>query len=185
MRINMQSGWVHYLVGLCVNLAFLGVLLVGDASYRNLQLPEGQYVNNKNDASRSDVMAYVGLARNYREHGVFGVGSEPTDYRVVGYPAFLAAMMVGFGEHWVLGAYLVQALLLAGIYPALLVIGKVLFRGRHHGLGAMLCFCLVSGTYFARTPIFTSDLLFTGCFLGGICFGMLAVARQSWVCLGV
>lgn len=179
-RINLESGVVQYIVGLAVNLGFLLLLLSLDSTYRNLQVPEGQFVNNKNDVSRSDLMAYVGPARNYLTYGVIGNGPNPTDYRVVGYHAFLAATMWLFGPHWLTWTYFIQAGLFASIYPALLKIAQILFKGKHGTLKGVFAFSLVSTAYVAHMPAMYSDLFFTALFLVGLCFAMLSIVRQSW-----
>jgi len=177
-KINLSSLPLQYLVGLVVNIVFVVILLSTDVSYRNLQLPEGEYQNNI--WAGSDVMTYVRPARNYLNYGVFGRENVPDYHRTVGYPLYLALMMKLFGDSWHIWALFVQAILYASIYPALSKITQILFPEKPSLVVPAFCFFLISGAYFTRTPVLLTDLFFSVLFTIGVCFGLLSIVRQSW-----
>ena len=94
--INIESLTIQYFIGLAINIIFLIILLSTDTSYRNLQIPEGNYQDNLWRAS--DVMTYVSPARNFINYNVFGHEKVPDFHRTIGYPLFLSAIMMLFDK---------------------------------------------------------------------------------------
>jgi len=122
---KVSSPVVQYLIGASVNLLYVVILMTGDVSYRNIQLPEGIYADNL--WKGTDVLTYVGPARNFVHYGVFGSDTVPDHHRTIGYPLFLSILMVAFGHDWLIAAVFLQALLAAAIYPALCRLSAILF----------------------------------------------------------
>jgi hypothetical protein len=177
-KISLKSPVVQYVVGLAVNVAFVVILLSTDASYRNLQLPEGEYQGNIQTVG--DVMGYVRLARNYLTYGVFGWQDMPDYHRTVGYPLFLALSIKLFGNNWLFWVFFVQAALYACIYPALSKIVEILFPDNPSLVVPAFCFYLISGAYIVQVPALLTDTFFTVLFTVGLCFGLLSIVKQSW-----
>ncbi len=177
-KINLNSLALQYLIGLVVNIVFVLILLSTDVSYRNLQLPEGEYQDNL--WKGGDTISYVGPARNYLEYGVIGQGNVPDHARTIGYPLYLAVLMRLFGNNWLIWSFFIQATLYACVYPALSKIIQTLFPGKNSLIVPAFCFYLVSGAYFARTPVVLTDTFFAVLFTIGLCFGLLSIASQNW-----
>jgi hypothetical protein len=168
-----------YLLGVVWNLAFLATLAGFATSRRNLHPPEGQYAGNR--WSGTDVLTYVRPARELLASGIFSNdGVEPDYHRTVGYPAFLAVSMLAFGEHWLAGVLLAQALLFALAYPAVHSLAASLFPDQP-GVGrSALTFLFVAGTYWAQQSALLTDLMCAVCLNAGLACGLLAVLRRSW-----
>jgi hypothetical protein len=177
-KVSLKSPIVQYVIGLVVNVAFVVILLSTNASYRNLQLPEGDYQDNI--LNGSDVMTYVSPARNCLTYGVFGWGNMPDYHRTVGYPLFLALSMRMFGDSWLFWVFFVQAAFYACIYPALSKIAQILFPDNPSLVVPAFCFYLISGAYITQVPILLTDTFFTVLFTVGLCFGLLSIVKQSW-----
>ena len=178
-KFNLNSLMLQYLIGLAVNLVFLAILLNSDTAYRNVQLPEGEYLENA--FKGTDVGGYVRPARSYLESGVFSQRKGVPDYiRTIGFPLYLAMMMKLFGSNWLIWAFFAQAALYACIYPALSKIIQTLFPKNHSITTPVFCFCLCSGAYVTLLPAVLTDLFFTVFFTIGLCFGFLSIAKQSW-----
>ncbi len=121
-------GWprlllIQYLIGVSLNLAFVLVLLSSGSTWKNVQLPEGEYKDNI--MRGQDIMTYVNPARNFLDFGVFGAGIDPDAYRTIGYPLFLSIMMRIFGKNWLEATFFVQAFIFALIYPSLSVLAHI------------------------------------------------------------
>ena len=177
-KINLRQLSVQYIIGLVVNIGFLVLLLSTDVSYRNIQIPEGKYEYNL--ARGTDVLTYLYPARNYLEHGVFGLEKFPDYHRTIGLPLYLAVIMNVFGNDWLIFYFFIQAALFAAIYPALSVIVQILFPDMPSLIKPTFFFFLLSGAYFTREPQLLTDLLFTVLFTIGLCFSLLAITRQNW-----
>ncbi len=177
-KINIESLIVQYLIGLALNLIFLIILLASNVSYRNLQIPEGEYSNNL--WRGTDVMTYVEPARNFLDYRVFGDGHSPDYHRTIGYPLFLSVMMMLFGSRWLIAVLFVQAILFAFIYPAVSKIAVILFPNQKSIVRPVFIFSLLSGAYFATVPVILTDLFFAVLLVIGICFGLLSIINQSW-----
>ncbi len=177
-KVSLESPIIQYFIGLVVNVAFVIILLSTDLSYRNLQLPEGEYQDNIQKGS--DVITYLLPARNYLEYGVFGWGNIPDCHRTVGYPLFLALSMRLFGDSWLIWVFFVQAALYACIYPALSKIARILFPNNTSIVVPAFCFYLISGAYIAQVPDLLTDTFFAVLFTIGLCFGMLSIVKQRW-----
>jgi len=171
----------QYFVGLAINLAFVIILLSCPVSFRNLQIPEGQYADNA--WKGMDIITYVRPARNFLEYGVFGKGTAPGYQRTVGYPLFLAAMMKLFGSNWLVGTIFVQAIAFALIYPALSKISLLLFPGQASLYQVSFWIYLMLGTFIAMVPMILTDLFFAVLFTVGVCFGIVSVKLRSWLYL--
>ena len=172
---------LSYFAGLALNLALLGILFNNETTFTNVQIPQGEYVENR--WGRSDVMSYVKPARNFLEHGVLGKQDIPDYIRTVGYPAFLALMMYIGGDNWHIWVVVAQAVIFAAVYPALLKIADVLFENQRKLLMAVWGFCILSGVYIATVPAILTDLFTAVFFTLGLCFGVLMIVNRSWIYL--
>lgn len=165
-----------YLLGLAVNLLYLAVLLSFDTSRQNLQplsTPEIQTVWRYSDAG-----TYVRAAQAFLQTGVFaGSDGLPDAHRTVGYPAFLALIMTMGGEHWVAWLWMLQALLFAGIYPALAVVAREWFGATERRIQSLLLAYALLGAGWAYTPIPLTDQMFAVCLWGALALGTRAVLR--------
>ena len=171
-----HSGFRLYALGLALNLAYLAVLLSGEVSRKNLQpvsTPEIQTVWRFSDAG-----TYVRSARAFLQTGVFADSDRlPDAHRTVGYPAFLALVMTLGGDHWVAWLWVLQALLFAGIYPALAVVAREWFGASERQIRRMLLVYVLVGAGWAYTPIPLTDQLFAVCLWLALALGTLAVRR--------
>lgn len=168
---------LQYGIGLVIHVAYLAILL--GTNYDNMQLPVGDFSCN---AWRGmDVLSYVVPAEHFVESGVFATGNGCDYHRTIGYPLFLAAMMKLFGGEWVLCTYLVQAVLLALIYPVLSVMTVLLFPGRERLPWSVFVFSVIGTAYWSYASQILTDGMFTMFFLTGVCCGMLSVVWGSWL----
>jgi len=177
-KIKVESPVVQYFIGLSVNIIFLVILLSVNTSYRNLQVPEGEYSNNL--WMGTDVLTYVEPARNFLEYGVFGNETIPDYHRTIGYPLFLSVMMFLFGSHWLVATLFVQAIVFAFVYPALSKIAAMMFPNRTSIVKPVFVFSLLSGAYFATVPVLLTDLFTAALLIIGTCFGMMCIVNRSW-----
>jgi len=177
-RGSLKSPLVQYIIGLIVNIVFVVILLNIEVSYRNLQLPEGEYRDNIQKGT--DTMTYVQPARNYLEYSIFGRGNAPDYHRTIGYPFYLAVLMKLFGNNWLIATFFVQAFFYASIYPALSKIANILFPDKPSLTTPIFCFYLVSGAYLVQVPVLLTDTFYTVLFTIGLYFGFLSIIRQSW-----
>jgi len=126
-----------YALGLAINMAYLAVLLSFDISRRNLQpvsTSEIQTVWRLPDAG-----TYVRAARAFLQTGVFaGSDGLPDAHRTVGYPAFLAVAMKLGRDHWAAWLWVLQAVLFAGVYPALAVVAREWFGATERQIRCLL-----------------------------------------------
>ena len=170
------SGFRFYVLGLALNLAYLAVLLSFDVSRRNLQpvaTPEIQTVWRFSDAG-----TYVRAARAFLQTGVFaGSDGLPDAHRTVGYPAFLAVVMTLGGDRWVAWLWMLQAVIFAGIYPALVVVAREWFGATERQIRRLLLAYALVGAGWAYTPIPLTDQLFAVCLWSALALGTLAVRR--------
>ncbi len=181
-KINLSSPITQYTLGVILNLLIIILLFSTDVSYKNIQLPEGEFKNNI--WNRSDVMTYVVPARNFLTYGHFGYDPDKTDiHRTIGYPLFLAIMMKIFGNNWLLFTFIVQALIFALAYPLLGKYSDILFPGREKLKLASLGFFYFSGAYSVYTTILYTDLMLGVLFITGLYFGILAILKQRWIYL--
>ena len=170
------SGFRFYVLGLALNLAYLAVLLSFDVSRRNLQplaTPEIQTVWRFSDAG-----TYVRAARAFLQTGVFaGSDGLPDAHRTVGYPAFLAVVMTLGGDRWVAWLWVLQAVIFAGIYPALAIVVREWFGATERQIRRLLLAYALVGAGWAYTPIPLTDQLFAVCLWSALALGTLAVRR--------
>jgi hypothetical protein len=180
---KLSSPLRQYLIGASVNLVYILILLFNNESYMNLQLPEGAYQTNL--WKGSDVLTYVRPARNFVEFHVFGQANVPDYHRTIGYPLFLSLLMVSFGDMWLIGTFIVQALIFACIYPALNKTCKLLMDNSPRVAVLSFSFLILSGTFIALVPAIQTDLLFAVIVTIGIYFGLESVVRKSWFFLAL
>jgi hypothetical protein len=178
-KIDLTSPIVQYSIGFFINVIYICVLMSVETSYANLQLPEGIYAENR--WKSMDVQNYVRHARNFIAYGVFGDHMVPDNDRTIGYPAFLALMMTVFGEKWLFWTYFIQAIICASIYPALTIIANTVFPNNPRLIKFSFLFFLLAGTYYTTVPVILTDLFFTAFFVGGLCFGLLAIKKQNFL----
>jgi len=168
-----------YFIGVVVNLLYITILLCNPTSSANLQLPEGRY--SENLWKQTDVLTYVYPARNFLHNGTIGYGSLPDYHRTTGYPLFLAGSIKLFGVYSLPVIFFLQALIFAGIYPALARIAAILFKdGQYSLMVPPFLFLLMFGTYIAMVPVVLTDLFFTAVFTFGLWCGLEAVLRKDW-----
>jgi hypothetical protein len=158
LSIALRSSGVQYLIGLSLNCLYLLILFSSDASYRNIQLPQDIY--RENLWKGTDVLTYVGPPQNFLQYGIFGFGTSPDYRRTIGYPLFLSLLMVLFGTHWLIFAWLTQAALFALMYPLLSKISTLLFNGDNNAVIGSFLFFILSGTYIVRVPVIMTDTFF-------------------------
>lgn len=172
----VAKGWRRFLVGALLNLLYLAVLLSFDVSRRNLQpvsTAEIQTVWRTSDAG-----TYIRAAWAFLQTGVFADSDGlPDAHRTVGYPAFLALVMTLGGDHWVVWLWVLQALLFAGIYPALAIVAREWFSANEQQINRLLLAYALVGAGWAYTPIPLTDQLFATCLWGALALGTLAVRR--------
>ena len=177
----MESGHMRhtlerqFAIGLLVHLLYVAVMLC--ANYDSLHI--GGVDPARNHWWADDRAGYIRTARTFLDSGAFVRMGAPDYHRTVGYPLFLATMMSAGGAHWAVVTYLVQAVLLATVYPAITVIATILFPSRRIAWPVFV-FSLVSGCYFPYAAQMLTDGLFAACFVVGVCFGLLAVVRRNW-----
>ena len=171
----------QYLIGVALNLAFVLVLLGQHSTWKNLQLPEGEYRDNI--WRGSDVMDYVNPARNFLDFGVFGTGMEPDHYRTIGYPLFLSILMKVFGKNWLEIAFFAQAFIFALMYPFLSAMVRLLMIPSKAIINLSFLIWIFSAAYIATVPVLLTDLFFTVFFTIGLVLGLMSVARQSYLFL--
>ena len=178
-----HSGLRLYLLGLVVNLAYLGVLLSFDVSRRNLQPVSS--ASEETVWRRSDASTYVRSAREFLDTGVFaGSDGLPDSHRTVGYPAFLAFAMAVGGTGWVEWVWVLQAVMFAAIYPALAFVARDWFGATARQVDRFLLAYVLIGAGWAYTPIPLTDQMFTVCLWGALALGTRAVRSGgvgSWL----
>ncbi len=172
---------VQYLIGVTLNLAFVLILLNQNVTWRNLQPPEGTYYENV--WRYADVMTYVNPARNFLNYGVFGTGTQPDAYRTIGYPFFLASLMEVFGKDWLRAALFAQAFIFALIYPFLSAMARLYGATSKAVINPSFLALVISAAYISTVPVLLTDLFFTVFFTIGLTFGLLSVARRSYLFL--
>lgn len=177
-KISLESLFIQYLIGLAVNIIFVIILLSTQTSYKNIQLPEGEFSDNL--WRGSDVVSYVSLARNFVEYGVFGHELNPSHYRTIGYPFFLSVLMKLFGNKWLIWTFFIHSIIFAFIYPAVSKIITLIFPRRRSIIVTSFLFFIISGVYFSRVTVLYTDLFFTAFFTIGLCFGLLGIVEQKW-----
>jgi hypothetical protein len=176
LSIALRSSGLQYLIGLSINCLYLFILFSSNTSYRNIQLPIGTY--SENLWKGTDVLTYVGPARNFLEYRIFGFGTTPDYRRSIGYPFFLSSLMMLFGTHWIMFAWFVQAALFALIYPLLLRISTLLLNSNDNAVIVSFLFLIVSGTYIVRVPVLLTDTFFTVLFTLGLWLGLESVKKK-------
>ena len=157
--LKLSSPLVQYLIAVALGILWIFLLLSDDPTKSNLWLPEGEHAHNL--WKGKDVLTYVGPARNFLEHHVFGSGATPDYHRTIGYPMFLSALMMLFGDNWLLAAFFVQALLFACIFPVLCQIARLLFNSTTKIVTLSFIFLTLAGTYLVTVPVILTDLFFT------------------------
>lgn len=173
--------FIQYLIGATLNFAFVIVLLSQSVTWKNLQLPEGEY--KENIWQGSDVMDYVNPARNFLKFGVFGTGIQPDADRTIGYPLFLSALMKVFGKYWLRAVVFTQTFIFALMYPFLSVMARLLIAPSKAVINLSLLIWVFSAAYIATVPVLMSDLFFTVLFTIGLTLGLLSVVRESYLFL--
>jgi hypothetical protein len=159
-----------FLIGLSVHLLFVAILFIGDTTFSNLQIPEGQYEHNI-WAKCSDVMSYVRPAKNFEEYGVVGYHYTPDHFRTVGYPVFIGTLMKIASNNWLYILIIIQAVLFALCYPLVIGIYKLLFPNLR-GERLLFYITLLSGVYWVRVAQVLTDTLFSMMLLAGIYYGL-------------
>ncbi len=177
--LRFDSPYFQFTIGVFVNVFTILILLSSDATYNNIQLPEGKYQNNI--WKGNDVGSYIILARNYIQYGVVGEEDIPSSSRTIGYPMYLALMMKLFGKNWILFLFFFQAVLFALIYPIFTKIIKLLFGDNKKLIIWTFLFLLLSGAYLSNVPVILTDTIFTVLLTTGIYFGMAAIVKKNWL----
>lgn len=181
--LKLESPVFQYFIGFFINLVIIFILFSSNVTYNNLQLPENKFKDNiwKN----SDVVGYVEYANNYLKYGVVGEGETPSTSRSIGYPLYLSMFMKLFKGNWLLIVYLFQAVVFAFLYPIFTKIIQLIFAENKRLVIWSFLFLLISGMYFSYTTIILTDTIFTLFLTAGICFGLIAIKRQSWCYLTI
>jgi hypothetical protein len=170
-NIDFSKPKTQYFLGLALNLLFLFIIYSFDTSYDNTQIPIGIYKHNIWECS--DVMTYVEPAKNFIEHGVFGINNNPDHFRTIGYPSFISFFQYFFGENWVIALQLFQTIIFAFIYPIITATVKIILPNFSGGLSKILFISLcISGGYFTRSAMILTDMFFTLLFVSGFYFGL-------------
>src|SRR5215475_14172250 len=123
MPMAIKSPLIQYLIGVLINFLYIIILISDQTSYRNIQLPENEY--SENLWQGGDVFSYIRPARNFVSYRIFGSGTVPDYHRTIGYPLFLATLMLIFGSHWLIFAFFAQAAIFALMYPLLWRISNI------------------------------------------------------------
>lgn len=188
----MKKGWnlslIFFLVilNLIVGLGFLLMLYSSPISSGNIQIPQGQYVQNIWKCS--DVMSYVRPAKNFVENGVIGVNTDPDHWRPIGYPLWLSLFILHFGNHWLIALHIGQGVLFSILGGISIVCVDRIFQIRDRKYLLLLgLIILITGTYWTRIPVVLSDTFFTFFFVGGLCCGILYFSSDGfkWLLLYV
>jgi hypothetical protein len=130
-----------------------------------------------------DTGSYVRPAKAFLETGTFAVHGEPDYHRTIGYPLFLAGVLKlaeVLQVEWRIVAYGIQAIVLACAYPAIYLLGRLLFRLRQSTAILCVLFSAVTGAFISYVPIILTDGLFATVLLTGIVCGLLALKKSSW-----
>jgi len=167
----------QFIIGIILNLLFVGFLLsFSDSSY-NLRAPIGKYSDNI--WKKSDVHTYVNPAIQFLEKGSFNAGNIPDYHRTIGYPLFLSIFMRTSSQNWDLIVIFTQAILYALMYP--LIYGLIRqFLPEYHKLPVYtFIFTILSGTYISYTAVLYTDMMFALTFLAGIYCCIKGVEKNS------
>lgn len=128
----------------------------------------------------SDVMTYIEPAVAFLQTGEFLRAGEPDMHRTIGYPAFLAAIMLVFGGHWLTAVYIIQPFIFALIFPATAIICRTWFPGSPKAIPFIFWIMLLNGIALAYTGFLLTDMLFSSLLISGLACGLLAIVRVSW-----
>ncbi len=137
-------------------------------------------------AITNDSRIYADLATNWLQHGVYGETQQdqivPTDARLPGYPAFLAAIFALFGVGNFKAALLVQILL--DLVSCLLIADlarRTVSDGAARIAFALACLCPFLANYSAAALTETLEILFTVLALDLAAVGLDALDSNSTV----
>jgi hypothetical protein len=178
MRTAIKSPVIQYSIGVLVNLFYIAILISTQTSYQNIQLPENNY--SENFWKGGDVLTYVQPARNFVKYQIFGRETIPDYSRTIGYPLFLATLMMVFGSHWLISAFLLQAAIFALMYPLLSRISNILFNTGNSATALAFLFLILCGTYIVRVPVIMTDTFFTVFFTLGLWLGLESILKRSY-----
>lgn len=177
MYTKIRSPIVQYLIGMLINILYVAFLISNQTSYQNIQLPENNYAENL--WKGKDVLSYTRPAQNFITYWVFGSGTIPDYRRTIGYPLFLAALMMLFNNYWLLFTFFLQAVIFALMYPLLSMIAKILFNANNRVISFSFFFFILAGTYIVRVPMVMTDAFFTILFTLGLYLGLESIIRRS------
>jgi hypothetical protein len=176
---NLKEIIWQYCIALVLCSSVFLLLNCTHAGKKSLLLPDG---SNKNHPwNGSDTMTYVEPAQAFVHTGTFARGGEPDMHRTIGYPFFLAIMMLCFGKYWLFAAYTCQIFVFALIFPASSCIAVFLFPNLEKKDGWLVFFLLaVSGIGLAYTGQIMTDQFFSSLLIAGLAFGLAAILKKSW-----
>ena len=178
-KINFTNPSHQFFIVLATNLLFFIALYSCPASNYNIHPPEGVY--SENLFSVIDVVpSYINPARNFIKFGTFGNGNIPDHFRTVGYPAYLAGLIILFGNHFFWVAILIQAILSALIFPIVSAIANFFIKNDQRISKMVFIFLWLSGAYWSYFYMLTTDMFFAFFFIAGIYYGIKAMSEKSF-----
>jgi 4-amino-4-deoxy-L-arabinose transferase-like glycosyltransferase len=136
----------------------------------------------------SDSLVYGDIAKNWLQHGIFGISGiddiSPTYIRLPGYPAFLAAVFAIFGMEHYRAALMVQVFVDIGTCFLIADVTRRMFSSRAARAAFLLAaLCPFLATYAAAALTETWEIFFTVLALDLALIG-LASMRQARAWLG-
>ena len=128
-----------------------------------------------------DSRLYADIAKNWLHHGIYGITNSgvimPTLSRLPGYPAFLAAVFVIFGDDWFRTVLLIQVLFDLGTCFLIADMARRLFSRRAAKAAfLMAALCPFLANYAAAALTETLEIFFTALALD-LAFRGLGIGR--------
>jgi len=125
--------------------------------------------------AHGDTMTYVRPAISFLQEGAFLLGDAPDYRRTIGYPAFLALVLslARLAElEWRIVAYILQALIFATAYPAILFVGEKLFGLTRKSGKYVQVFLIINGSFLAYVTVIMTDALFATLLVWAVALGI-------------
>jgi len=141
-----------------------------------------------------DSLIYGDIAKNWLDHGVFGLthtdGVHPTWIRLPGYPAFLAACFALFGHEHYHAVLLVQIVVdVVTCFVIADLARRTISAGAARAAFLLAALCPFTANYTVAPLAETLSIFFVALALDAAAAGLLAIeeersALQAWICCG-
>jgi hypothetical protein len=167
-------------ISLFLCLTIILFIYLSPEGRKSLSLPDGSISDHPWNGG--DTMTYVYPAKTFNETGNFLRNGQPDLHRTIGYPFFLAKMMIFFGENWIKATYFVQIFIFLFLFPSATYIATSLMPNvKRSVIWFIYANLIISGICISYVGQIMTDQFFASFLITGLAFGFMAIRRESLI----